>query len=158
MATSRSMRQLGRQRLDERLQVLRGLPASAKATPRGGWIRAIREALGMPRRVLGDRMGVGEKRIQQMELGESRGSMTMESLARAAAALDCELVVALVPREPLEVRVQARRMRLAKDWINSRTLHTMSLEGQGIHYGDLSPVALRETEQMFPDERLWDTP
>lgn len=158
MATSRSMRQLGRQRLDERLQALRELSASAKAAPRGGWIRAIREALGMPRHVLGQRMGVGEKRVQQMEIGEARGSVTMESLARAAAALDCELLVALVPRESLEARVQERRLRLANDWIRTRALHTMSLEGQEISYSDLPPATVQEVERMFPDERLWDKP
>jgi predicted DNA-binding mobile mystery protein A len=152
------MRQLGRQRLDERVLALRDLPASAATAPRGGWIRAVREALGMPRHALGQRMGVGEKRVQQMELGEARGSITVESLARAAAALDCELLVALVPRESLEARVQARRLRLAMDWIRTRALHTMALEGQDIRYSDLPPTAIQEVEQMFPDERLWDEP
>lgn len=158
MTTSRSMRQLGRQRLDERSRTLRELPASAKAIPLGGWIRAIREALGMPRHVLGQRMGVGDKRVQQMELGEARGSITMESLSRAAAALDCELLVALVPREPLETRVRERRQLLAKDWIRTRTLHTMSLEGQDISHADLSPAAIQEVERMFPDRCLWSKP
>ena len=158
MATSRSMRQLSRQRLDERARALRELPAALKASPRGGWIRAVREALGMPRHLLGQRLGVGEKRVQQMELGEARGSITVASLARAATALDCELIVALVPREPLEARVQKRRLQLAKEWITTRTLHTMSLEGQDISYTDLPQAALQEVEQMFPDERLWDKP
>jgi len=103
-------------------------------------------------------MGVGEGRIKQMELGEARGNITVESLARAATALDCELVIALVPRESLEARVQDRRMSLAKEWIRTRMLHTMSLEGQDIHYADLSPATIREVEEMFPDERLWDEP
>jgi predicted DNA-binding mobile mystery protein A len=158
MGASRSMRQLGRKRLDERLESLRILPPSAKVAPRGGWIRAIREALGMPRRVLGERMGVGEKRVQQLERGEARGSITMESLARAAAALDCELVVALVPRESIESRVQGRRLRLANDWIKTRMLHSMALEGQEISYADLPTAVVQEVEQMFPDERLWDLP
>jgi predicted DNA-binding mobile mystery protein A len=150
------MRQLSRQRLDERLKALRELPPSAKAVPGGGWIRAVREALGMPRQVLAQRMGVGPARIQQMELGESRGSITMASLARAAAALDCELVVALVPREPLEARVQKQRLHRAENWLRTRMLHTMSLEGQDIGSSDVPPAALQEIERMFPDERLWD--
>lgn len=157
MAISRSMRQLGRMRLDQRLKVLRALPASSKAVPHGGWVRAIREALGMSRRVLGQRMGLGEKRIQQLELGEARGSIAMETLVRAAAALDCELVVALVPREPLEARVQERRARLAKDWIRTRVSHTMALEGQDIRDADLPADLIEDLERMFPDERLWDT-
>jgi len=150
------MRQLSRQRLDERARALREIPTSAKASPHGGWIRAIREALGMPRHALGRRMHVGQQRVQQMELGEAKGSITVNTLARAAEALDCELIIALVPRVPLETRVQQRRLQLAKDWIKSRTLHTMSLEGQDIGYADLPQAAIQEVEQMFPDERLWE--
>lgn len=155
MATSRSMRQLGRQRLDERARALREVPASAKASPHGGWIRAIREALGMPRSALAQRMHIGEKRVQQMELGEARGSITVSSLSRAAEALNCDLIVALVPRVALETQVQQRRLQLAQDWIKSRMLHTMSLEGQDLSYTDLPRAAIQEVEQMFPDERLW---
>jgi len=101
-------------------------------------------------------MHVGQQRVQQMELGEAKGSITVNTLARAAEALDCELIIALVPRVPLETRVQQRRLQLAKDWIKSRTLHTMSLEGQDIGYADLPQAAIQEVEQMFPDERLWE--
>lgn len=158
MATSRTMRQLARIRLDERLQPLRQLLPQTKAAPHGGWIRAIREALGMPRRELGRRMRVGFKRVQQMELNEVRGKLTIESLARAADALDCELLVALVPREPLQERVQNRRQELAQKWIRRRTMHTMSLEDQAIRFEDLPASTIHEIESNFPDERLWEEP
>lgn len=158
MRLSRPMRQLARQRLDARLSVLRDVPVQAWSAPNGGWIRAIREALGMPRQVLGQRMGVGERRVQQLEAGEAKGSITVDSLARAANALDCELVVALVPRVALEDQVQARRLQRAADWIQSRTLHTMVLEGQGVRDTDLPPAVVEEVERLFPDERLWDAP
>lgn len=80
----------------------------------------------------------------------------MGTLARAADALDCELIVALVPRVPLETTVQQRRLKLANEWIRTRTLHTMSLEGQDIRHADLPKAAIQEVEQMFPDDRLWD--
>jgi predicted DNA-binding mobile mystery protein A len=151
------MRQLSRNRLDERASTLREVPASAKTSPHGGWIRAIREALGMPRRALANRMHVGEKRVQQMELGEARGSITVSTLSRAAEALNCDLVVAFVPKVALETQVQQRRLQLAQDWIASRMLHTMSLEGQVLGYKDLPQAAIQEVEKMFPDERLWET-
>lgn len=158
MATNRPMRQLARQRLDERLKPLRTVPPSTWATPKGGWIRAIREALGMPRHALGELIGVGDKRIAQLERGEARGALTMTSLARAAQALDCELVVALLPREPLEAKVQRRRAELATDWLKSGMLRTMALEGQAIGMDELPPQIIDEIQRMFPDERLWDAP
>lgn len=156
MATTRSMRQLARRQLDERLAALRSMNPSTRLAPRGGWIRAIREALGMPRHELGRRMGVGEKRVVQLERGEAEGKLTMESIARAAEALDCELVVALIPRRPLEQTVTDRRMQLAASWLKSRALHTMAMENQAVSPDDLPSQLLREIEQQFPDERLWD--
>lgn len=153
---TRSMRQLARKRLDERLAALRSLHPSTHAAPRGGWIRAIREALGMPRRELGRRMGVGEQRVMQLERGEARGKVSMEAMARAAEALDCELVVVLVPRHPLEQTVIDRRMQLAASWLNSRALHTMAMENQTVSLDDLPSQFVREIERQFPDERLWD--
>lgn len=156
MATTRPMRQLARKRLDERLAALRSLHPAVRLSPRGGWIRAIREALGMPRHELGRRMGVGEKRVMQLESGEARGKLTLESLARAAEALDCELMVALIPRRPLEQTVIDRRMQLAESWLKTRALHTMAMENQAVSLDDLPSQLLREIEQQFPDERLWD--
>lgn len=156
MSTARSMRQLARKRLDERFAAWDALPAAALLRPRGGWVRAIREALGMPRHELGRRMGVGERRVMQLENGEARGKVTVESLARAAAALDCELVVALVPRRPLEQTVTDRRMQLAESWLKTRALDTMAMEDQAVSLNDLPDQLVREIEQQFPDERLWE--
>ncbi len=158
MATTRPMRQLARKRLDERLGALKSLPPSSLAAPHGGWIRSIREALGMPRRELARRMGVGEKRVMQLELGEAQGNLTMESLRRAADALGCELVVALVPRQPLEQTISDRRMELATSWLQSRALHTMAMEDQSISVRELPTQLLHEIERQFPDNRLWDDP
>lgn len=80
----------------------------------------------------------------------------MTSMARAAEALDCELVVALIPRQSLERTVSDRRRDLAIAWLNSRALHTMSLEGQFVSIEDLPTESLSEIQRQFPDERLWD--
>ena len=135
MSTTRPMRQLARKRLDERFSAWKSLPPAARIAPRGGWVRAIREALGMPRQELGRRMGVGEKRVMQLENGEAQGKITVESLARAAEALDCELVVALLPRRPLEQTVTDRRMQLAASWLKE-------VFGPNINFYLLGMVAL----------------
>lgn len=101
-------------------------------------------------------MGVGEKRVVQLENGEAQGKITVESLARAAEALDCELVVALLPRRPLEQTVTDRRMQLAASWLKTRALDTMAMENQTVSRDDLPDQLVREIEQQFPDERLWD--
>lgn len=67
------------------------------ASPRKGWVRATREALGMSQAQLAARIGVSRATVQKLELAEARRRITLESLDRLAAALGCELAVALLP-------------------------------------------------------------
>ena len=92
--------------LDFILKRWRLLPTRHK--PSRGWVRAIREALGMTTTQLSSRLGVSQSRVVAMEVAEQTGSLTIKNLARAASALDCELVYALVPRHPLQEMVEQR--------------------------------------------------
>jgi predicted DNA-binding mobile mystery protein A len=100
-------RPAARRQLDQQLDRLRPT-ARLIAAPANGWIRAIREALGMTAIQLGRRLGVSQQRALAIEGAETQGSLTLASLARAAEALDCQLVYALVPRRPLEGLVEER--------------------------------------------------
>ena len=62
----------------------------------------MRDALGMSSYQLARRMGVSQTRIMQFERAESNGSIRLAALRRAAEAMSCTLVYALVPKEPLE--------------------------------------------------------
>ena len=57
--------------------------------PRKGWIRAIRDALGISTRQLGDRLGVSKSRITRIEQDEVGGSVTLKTMRRMADAFDC---------------------------------------------------------------------
>lgn len=98
-------------------------------TLKQGWIATIRTAIGMPQEVLGKRLGLHKQRISLLEQRERSGDIKLAQLRDAAEALDCDLVYALVPREPLETLVQRRARELA-----SRELavveRTMQLEDQ----------------------------
>lgn len=111
----------------------------------------------MPRRELARRMGLSAKRVIQLEQGEAEGRVTMEALRRAAVALDCELVVALVPRRPLEETVNARREQLVNAWLQTNALHTVAIEGQAVSVSDLPRSLIREIEDRFPDEPMGPT-
>ncbi|HCB03872.1 MAG TPA: mobile mystery protein A, partial [Nocardioides bacterium] len=96
-----------------------------------GWIRAIREALGMRAEDLARRMDVSQSSLTRLERSEKSGRVRFDTLKRAADALECEVVYALVPRRPLEemVQEQARKRALARV---GRTAHTMALEDQAL--------------------------
>ncbi|MEN5208102.1 helix-turn-helix domain-containing protein [Stenotrophomonas terrae] len=157
MIMTPEMRQLARKRLDARLAAVMSIPLTTHLMPRHGWIHTIREALGMPSHELARRMCVNEQTVRQMELNEAKGKLAMDSLAQAAEALECDLVVVLVPRRPLEQVVNDRRAQLVSSWLQTRVLQTMALSGQAVSQGDLPSMIVKQVEQLFPDEQLWST-
>ena len=120
-------RALARRQLDKRLSPLRDMQSPAR--PPRGWIRAIREALGMTGKQLGKRLGVSQPRASKIEQAEKDGSITLDTLRRTAQALDCQLVYAFVPRAPLQELVEERARARAKDILEA-TSHSMALENQ----------------------------
>ncbi|KRP85840.1 hypothetical protein AOQ72_04145 [Bradyrhizobium yuanmingense] len=89
----------GIRHLDSRFATLRALSHSQR--PPKGWIRAIRDALGMTTAQYAKRLGVSQPRIVELERSEQGGSVTLNTLQRAAEALGCRLVYVLVPERPL---------------------------------------------------------
>jgi predicted DNA-binding mobile mystery protein A len=102
-----------RRALDRRLA---GLDEAIGFPPGRGWIRTIRDALGMTTFDLATRMGRSQPRASQLERAEMNGSIKLGSLQRAAAAMQCRLFYVFVPEEPLVsiVRRQARAKATAE--------------------------------------------
>jgi predicted DNA-binding mobile mystery protein A len=88
-----------RRKLDRRLATL---DPTKWALPVGGWLRTIRQALGMSTVELAERMGISDTRAGRLERAEAQGSLKLSTLRRAAEALNCRLLYVLVPEEPLE--------------------------------------------------------
>lgn len=118
-----------RQRLDQRFATMK--PESRYRPPPKGWIRAIRDALGMSGAQLGRRMGVKAQSIADIEKSEASGTIQMKTLRRVAEALDCVVVYALMPKSSLEDAVQGRARGIAREEL-ARIAHTMDLEAQGL--------------------------
>ncbi len=74
---------LARKQLERRFAPLR---ETSFAVPPRGWIKAIREALGMTVRQLAARMGTSISRIPVIEKAEVSGSTTIKTLRQAAEA------------------------------------------------------------------------
>jgi predicted DNA-binding mobile mystery protein A len=106
---------------------------------------------------LAKRMGVSQSRAVTLEQAEAKGAITLDSLERAAQALDCRLVYALVPRQPLDEMVEARAQRLAQQRLKAAS-HTMALEAQGVEKGDESEQLKRLVRQIVEKagSELWE--
>lgn len=64
-----------------------------------GWLRAVRQAVGVPVNEVARRLGVARWEVYRLEQSEMESRIMLATLQKAAKGLDCELVYALVPRK-----------------------------------------------------------
>jgi len=125
--------------------------------PYKGWIRSIKEALGMNGRQLAERMGVTKQRVSIIEKQELAGSVTINTMKKSAKALNCAFVYCLVPQADLEdiVRDQAKKIALNR---LQRASHTMSLEDQELDRKENNAIMNNMVERIMNEQPadLWD--
>jgi predicted DNA-binding mobile mystery protein A len=80
---------------------------------------------------LATRLGISGAAVAKLEGAELDGGITLAKLTEVAAALDCTVVYALVPRSSLEETVQRQARRVASAQLGY-VANTMALEGQGV--------------------------
>lgn len=141
---------LARIKLDSKFDKFRTLDFEV---PKQGWVKAIREALGLTTTQLAKKLGVKQPRVFKIEKEES--SLSLNSLQEVADALDCKLVYALVPKTSLEEMAynQARKKAMK---IMAEVTHNMALENQTPIY---DKIELEDMIQEFlngSQARLWD--
>jgi predicted DNA-binding mobile mystery protein A len=148
-------RKRARERLDERLAPLK--PAERFRAPPKGWVRAIRDAIGMSGVQFARRLQVQPPSVAALEASEESGAIQLRTLRRAAEALDCTLVYALVPNDSLDgaVRVRARKIAL-RDL--GRVAHTMKLEAQETPDSSLDERLEAYIRDKIKERDLWDEP
>lgn len=113
--------------LDRQFDVWRRLPDM----PREGWIRLIRKAIGMTTKQLARRLDVNRSRVVKIEQSEPEGALTLRTLQEVAEALNCKLVCALVPKEPLQEMIEKQAKKIASKRLR-RVSHSMLLEDQSV--------------------------
>ena len=141
-----------RSQLDKRFNQIG--PLSRFSVPARGWIKAIREGLGMSSEQLAKRLGVKQPSVVAMEQSEAKGTIELATLRRVAEALDCTLVYALVPNKPLETIVRDRARILLRRR-RAPVEHSMLLEDQAVSAKD-STARLDEFVRETNPGRLWD--
>ena len=144
-------RQLQLETLDEHLAKVQVAPR-----PSSGWIRAIRTAIGMSARQLAERMGVSQQALSRLESKEANDEVTIKTLRRAAEALGCQVVYALVPEGgSLQDLIEEQALKKAKEIVEAVD-HSMMLEAQGV--GDVNEKTRQVADEMVENLNysLWD--
>lgn len=114
--------------LDARLVSWRNVALNSP-TPKTGWLKTVRTTLELSTEQLSRRMRIERSVLSRLEKAEADGAITFKSLQRAADALGCDLVYALVPRTSLESIVRNAAADIVDKEIKS-TKRTMALEAQ----------------------------
>ena len=132
-------------------------PLQKMQRPHKGWIRAVKEALGMSSKQLAARLGVSPPRITALEKSEVDETVTLASLRRAAEALDCAFVYSFVPKGSFEEVLQNRARRIAAEIIG-KVDHTMRLEAQNLQSDQLNEEIENLAAQILREQHkiIWD--
>jgi len=141
-------RRIMREQLDATFKKLNDIRTSQP--PVKGWLRSIREALGMSGKQMGERMGVSQPRIVQMEKDEISGAITLKSMRQAAEAMDCVFVYSVVPRVSLEETIRNQAKKVAEKRF-SRTSHTMLLENQQVSSEERQKMLQSKVDDLVRD-------
>jgi predicted DNA-binding mobile mystery protein A len=144
-----------REQLDASLQRfshLRNAPPPPK-----GWIRAIRDALGMTAKQLANRLGVAQQAVARIEKGELEGSVTIKTMRRIAECLDCVFVYGFVPRTSLAETVSRQAKNVAAQRL-AQVSQTMSLEDQALSRKENEQVLSNLVDELIRTlpSNLWD--
>lgn len=119
--------------LDQNIQALRTASELTKSKPTKGWLRAVRGALGLSQSAVAANAGIKQQGFLQWETRESKGTITLDSLERAAAAMDCDLVYYLLPKAGIADSFAELAARHDRDGQHRRAaMHSMALEGQAV--------------------------
>jgi transcriptional regulator with XRE-family HTH domain len=97
-----SERALARRELEKELRYFR--LAARQKNPAPAFLRAIRNAIGIPIAEIARELKVNRSVLFRLEESEERGTISLKALERVAAAMGFKLVYAIVPqgKETLE--------------------------------------------------------
>jgi predicted DNA-binding mobile mystery protein A len=121
-------RELRLNQLDRSLEPFVG--SHSLSRPQRGWLRAVREALGITIREIARKMRKTPQTVASFEKSEAADRITLQTLRHYAEAMDCELVYAIVPKAGSLKKLAENRARKKIESDVRAVEHTMALEDQ----------------------------
>jgi len=148
-------KKLAREQLDETMKSFE--PLEAISVPKKGWIRAIRDTLGMSGAQLAKRLDVNQQRVARIEQDEVLGKVTLNTMQNAAEAMGCVFVYGVVPRDSLQQIVRKQAEIVAKKRM-TRSDQTMRLEKQELSEAEKIKAIHDLTDEIVETmpKSLWD--
>jgi predicted DNA-binding mobile mystery protein A len=138
-------RQLRLTQMDRSLEPFAGTPSVRR--PQRGWLRAVREALGITIREVARKMRKTPQTVASFEKSEAANRITLQTLQHYAEAMDCELVYAIVPKAGSLGQLAEKRARHTAERDVRAVEHTMALEDQAA--SGIQDKINRETKRLL---------
>ena len=154
MKNNKKLQHQQRQILDQKIQ-----SQTWGLRPKVGWLKSVRDALGISARQLAKLMKASPNTVSQLEASEVKKTASLKSLSKAAAAMDCELVYWIQPNHPhrsFDQILDQKALILAQK-ISKGVAHSMSLEEQKVtnQITENQIKALAQDLKRELDPRLW---
>ncbi len=143
--------ELSLSQIERRLDSLRAV--KDKAQVKDGWIKFMRNALGLTLNDLSKLVSLSRIRIIQAERREIEGKVTIATLKKMAEAMDCDLVYAFVPKKDIKTTIYDKAFEKARKTLGLADLH-MKLEDQKVE-GDEKERIERLAKKFIEKGDIW---
>ncbi len=120
--------------------------------PPQGWLRTIREFLGMTTTQLAQRINVSQPRVVNMEKNEK--NIKISTMERIANALNCDFFYVFIPRENIDDIIYNQAKQKALKILN-KVNQNMGLENQLANTDELLEDLIKELLDGNIS-RIWD--
>jgi len=142
-----------RERIDFLLKPLIPVLPDKVTAPRLGWIKTIRQNLGLSTLKLAERLGIERSVVSRMEKRESQKRVTLETLEKAAQAMECQLIYFIVPQNEssFENLLDRKSLEAAKK-LFQRVNHSAELENQAVKSKEYEEKQLRKLARELKEK------
>ena len=147
------MKKLVQRQMRKKIESLKNFREKVSGVP--SWIRYVRKALNMTPGQLAGRMNLTLPSLYQLERQEASDKINLQSLKKAAKAMECDLVYAFVPRKPLVEMIDHQARKRARKLVMSSHLH-MEYEDQALSQKELESQIGELVEALKNSKNLWE--
>lgn len=137
--------------IERRIEAVRSI--KDKTLVREGWIKYMRNALGLTQTKLASLVNLNSANIMQAEKRESEGNVSIATLKKMAQAMECEFVYAFVPKKKITEIIHDKAYDKAKKSLINADLH-MKLENQGVE-GEMDEKVERLAKKLIQKGDIW---
>jgi predicted DNA-binding mobile mystery protein A len=105
-------------------------------------------------------MNISHVSVTEMEKREAAKTITLETLERAADALNCNLVYALIPKSQSLESTLHQQAFYAATLMSGSAIHSMGLEDQSVSVEETKAQIQEQAQDLIQkaDPRIWGIP